>query len=256
MVSEAPASTAKAKEVSQVSEKPACSSLPNKRNHGKIPKKIHKAEREKQKRDHLNELFHELGISLEPARQNNGKASILGDSTRLLRDLLAQVESLKREHAALLSESHYVTIEKNELKEENSVLEAEIEKLQTELQERVQCKPTWDAATAQMQHKNSGSHLPEDHLRLPVVDAKLQSAPVGSVFVIPFHHELKAYPEPMSTHAPSNPPSQVSRPHARYPTPSDSWPAQLLSDQLNTTKDILSKNTTGISRGGQVAGSV
>lgn len=35
--------------------------LPNRKNNGKIPKKIHKAEREKLKRDHLNELFLELG---------------------------------------------------------------------------------------------------------------------------------------------------------------------------------------------------
>lgn len=45
----------------------------------------------------------------EPERQNNGKASILGDATRLVRDLIQQVESLRKENAALVTESHYVS---------------------------------------------------------------------------------------------------------------------------------------------------
>ncbi|XP_010258393.1 PREDICTED: transcription factor bHLH47-like [Nelumbo nucifera] len=247
------------KEVNPVAEKPVCSSLPNKKSHGKIPKKIHKAEREKLKRDHLNELFLELGNALEPARQNNGKATVLGDATRILQDLLAQVECLKRQNAALLSESHYVTIEKSELREENSALEAEIEKLQSELQERVQCKPAWAAASAPLQNKSSGSHLPEDHhLTLPVLDSTLQPAPVvAPVFVIPVHCDLQVYPEPETVQT-CKPPSQVSRPHARYPTPSDSWPAQLLAEQSYAAKEGLlsSKNTTVVRGGEQVAGRV
>jgi len=39
-------------------------SLPNKKKEGKVPKKIHKAEREKLKRDQLNELFLELDHAL------------------------------------------------------------------------------------------------------------------------------------------------------------------------------------------------
>ena len=45
----------------------------------------------------------------ETKRQNNGKASILVDATRLLQELLLQVECLKRENASLLSESRYVS---------------------------------------------------------------------------------------------------------------------------------------------------
>lgn len=36
----------------------------SKKNHGKIPKRIHKAEREKMKREHLNESFLALASSL------------------------------------------------------------------------------------------------------------------------------------------------------------------------------------------------
>lgn len=50
-----------------------------------------------------------MSLSTEPARQNNGKATILVDASRILQDLLAQVESLRKENAALLTESSYVS---------------------------------------------------------------------------------------------------------------------------------------------------
>ncbi|KAL5992124.1 hypothetical protein ACLOJK_013039 [Asimina triloba] len=146
MVSEHDVSTED--ESNTVVENSASRPLANRKNSGKVPKKIHKAEREKLKRDHLNELFLELGQALDvvvpsdermdiivtnpysnldilwtskidiravdwflkhdPARQNNGKASILGDATRLLRELLTQVECLKKENVALVTESSYV----------------------------------------------------------------------------------------------------------------------------------------------------
>ncbi|KAF8408083.1 hypothetical protein HHK36_007224 [Tetracentron sinense] len=238
MGSEVPAPLAA--EVDMVAEKPVSRSLSNKKNRTKVPKKIHKAEREKLKRDHMNDLFLELGNALELVRENNGKASILGDATRLLRDLLAQVECLKRENVALASESHYVTNEKNELRDENSVLEAQIEKLQTELEEKALSKPTWDGAPTQ-------SQLLEDCLTLPVVETALQPTPgVGPVFVIPVHHDLQAYPNPDTSQATSKLRSNVSRPHARYPTPSDLWPSQILTKKPKTTQENLpnSSNST------------
>ncbi|XP_058083855.1 transcription factor BHLH062 isoform X2 [Magnolia sinica] len=218
--------------------------MANKKNPGKPPKKIHKAEREKLKRDHLNELFLELGHALEPARQNSGKASILGDTTRLLRELLVQVDCLKKENAALLTESHYVNVEKNELRDENAVLGTEIEKLQNQLRERMQSVHAWsnptDAAPIQLQHCNST--LPstlENQLPLPVVDPVLQPPPVMGppVFVIPLSHEVQAYPEAEIVQVSHKPPSHVRRPHARYPTPSDSWPSQLLVKQPGTAQE-------------------
>lgn len=44
----------------------------------------------------------------ELAQPNNGKAAVLNEATRLLKDLVSQIESLKKENASLLSESHYV----------------------------------------------------------------------------------------------------------------------------------------------------
>lgn len=42
-------------------------------------------------------------------RQNTGKATVLGDAARVLRDLVTQVESLRKEQSALLSEQQYVS---------------------------------------------------------------------------------------------------------------------------------------------------
>ncbi|KAK8955384.1 Transcription factor bHLH47 [Platanthera guangdongensis] len=118
--------------------KPVNGLVSTKKNRGNVPKKIHKAEREKLKRDNLNEIFFELGHALDPARQNNGKATILCDTTRLLRDLIALIGSLKKENAALLNEFHYVTLEKDELRDDNAAIQAEIFRLQKELRERMQ----------------------------------------------------------------------------------------------------------------------
>lgn len=45
-------------------------------------------------------------------RQNSGKATVLGDAARVLRDLITQVESLRKEQSTLLTERQYVSFEK------------------------------------------------------------------------------------------------------------------------------------------------
>jgi hypothetical protein len=109
-----------------------CRSL-DKRSQEKAPKKTHKAEREKLKRDQLNDLFVELSSMLDPERQNSGKATVLGDAARVLRDLVSQVESLRKEQSALLTERQYVGSENNELQEENIMLRAQILELHNEI---------------------------------------------------------------------------------------------------------------------------
>lgn len=53
--------------------------------------------------------FFGVGVGIDLNEQNNGKASILCEAARLLKDLLCQIESLKKENMSLLSESHYVS---------------------------------------------------------------------------------------------------------------------------------------------------
>ncbi|KAL4581748.1 hypothetical protein LXL04_006276 [Taraxacum kok-saghyz] len=167
----------------------ARSSLSKKHN-AKVHRKIHKAEREKLKRDHMNDLFLELTKAVEPSTQNSGKSSALTDTIRIIRDLIAQVESLKKDNSVLLAESQYVAIERNELKEENSAMEAQIIKLRSQIEQGAR----------------------------PVV---------GPVFVVPVQNDPKLYTEPKIG-------SNVSKPHARYPLPSDSWPFNILSEQAKT----------------------
>ncbi|KAG1334480.1 putative Transcription factor BHLH062 [Cocos nucifera] len=227
MISDHPSSMAK--ETNVAADKPVDGSLLNKKSQGRVPKKIHKAEREKLKREQLNELFLELGHVLEPARQNNGKATILVDTSRILRDLLAQVESLRKENAALLTESSYVTAEKNELRDENAALQADIAELRNELQVRMMSDSVWTNSTDM-----SPPTLPQPvSTMLPLQQQPPDIRPVHGTPI----RELQLFPESTATQTEPTPSSNVMRPHARYPTPSDSWPGQLLSGLPRTAQE-------------------
>ncbi|KAI9173973.1 hypothetical protein LWI28_009640 [Acer negundo] len=197
-----------------------------KKNPGKVPKRIHKAKRERLKREHLNDLFLDLGNVLELTQQNNGKATVINEATRLLKDLFGQIESLRKENVSLLSESNYVTLENNELVEENSALQSQIEKLQTEIEANIaHSKPDLNVPT-EFQQPELTSHLPVEGYGLPAVETSLQQAP--AVFIVPI--------------CPSNPSSNVSKPQARYPKPSDSWPSQLLGESICSTAELNPNN--------------
>ncbi|KVH92682.1 hypothetical protein Ccrd_005250 [Cynara cardunculus var. scolymus] len=165
----------------------------------------------------MNELFLELTKALEPSTQNSGKSSALTDTIRILRDLIAQVDSLKKENAVLLEESRYVAVEKNELKEENSAIEAQIKKLQSQIADRV--------------------HYPSSYLECnpialqPELQSSIQAAApgpvVGPVYVVPLQNDPKLYQEMVTKQHGTN----VSKPHARYPSASDSWSFNILSEQ-------------------------
>ncbi|EYU24387.1 hypothetical protein ABFS82_04G158700 [Erythranthe guttata] len=215
----------------------------SKKNKGKVPKRIHKSEREKMKREHLNELFLALANSLElPDEDNsNGKASLLTEATRLVKEMLTQIDSLKKENAALLSESQYVTVEKNELKDETSTLAAQIGELQTELKSRVSDSEL-DLNVVPPEYHNHGaaSHgttggwgplAPAGHPQVQIV-SPLQFAALCS--------NIQAYSEVDKEQTESSHISTVSKPHARYPTPADKWPSQVLENQ-----PVLGKRGSG-----------
>ncbi|ONK73905.1 uncharacterized protein A4U43_C03F790 [Asparagus officinalis] len=205
------------------SEQPVVGSLPSKKSQAKAPKKAHKAEREKLKRDQLNGLFLELGRALEPAPRNNGKACILDEATRILRDLILRVEGLRKESATLLTESRYVMVEKDELKDENLALAAEIARLNTELQERQKSDdPT--------RHKTDTD------------PALCTQTPVAPLYVLPFSQDLQPLSEAVIAPSSPKPTTQVRRPHARYPTPSDSWPLQVLSRHQHSSSSSSSNS--------------
>lgn len=129
-----------------------------------------------------------------------------------------------------------MTSEKNELREENSALENQIEKLQSEIEARVALlKPDLNALPPDefLQPKLS-SHLPADCLRLHAAETSLQGTP--AVFVLPIHPDPQTYALSDVSQLTSQPNSNVSKPHARYPTPADLWPSELLGDQPTVWK--------------------
>ncbi|KAI3504651.1 hypothetical protein L2E82_46579 [Cichorium intybus] len=176
-----------------------------KKNPSKVPKRIHKAEREKMKREHLNELFLELAGALEITEENSGKACILSETTRVVKDMLDQIKSLKKENATLLSESQYVMVERNELEDETCSLQKQISELKNIIKER----------TVHVQTNLD--------LNAPAIES--QEPQYNPVFVIPVCHTQADVGVVIDNNAPV---SNVSKPYPRYPTASDSWPLQLL----------------------------
>jgi FtsZ-binding cell division protein ZapB len=166
------------------------------------------------KREHFNELFIGLANVLELTDQNNGKASILSETTREVKDMLSQIECLKKENITLLSESQYVETEKKELEDENEVLQRQIHELQRALNKK-------------MTKLNIPPSIPaEIECHEQVSQQATMAAPV---YVIPVCSDL--------TSASLKPVSGVCKPHPRYPTPADSWPFKILQKDLVSSKE-------------------
>ncbi|CAH9118645.1 unnamed protein product [Cuscuta epithymum] len=185
----------------------------------KAPKRIHKAEREKQKRDNVNTLFSDLAKVLEPSGHDYGKACMLRETIRLVGELISQVDSLKKENTALTSESHYMSIEKDELKEEKHALEAHIESLQAEIDEKMHSQNTNIHYCHQAPDITS---LPDDNL----------TSSTAAVLVVPLLNDNSGVEREEAAH---NLPSNLSRPRPRYPSSTDSWPSHVLNRLPGTT---------------------
>ncbi|PIN14290.1 hypothetical protein CDL12_13081 [Handroanthus impetiginosus] len=143
-------------------------------------RKVQKADREKLRRDRLNEQFMELGNALDPDRPKNDKASILTDTIQMLKDLTAQVDRLKSEYGALTEESRELTQEKNDLREEKASLKADIENLNSQYLQRMRTLYPW----AGMDH-SVVMHPSSYPFPMPV------PIPTGP---IPMHPSLQPYP--------------------------------------------------------------
>lgn len=95
-------------------------------------KKVIKADREKLRRDKLNEQFLELGNLLDPDRPKSDKGSIITDTIQVLKDLDSEVKKFKTDHEVLCQESRELTQEKNELREEKASLRSNIQDLKSQ----------------------------------------------------------------------------------------------------------------------------
>lgn len=106
-------------------------------------RKVQKADREKMRRDKLNEQFQDLGNALDPDRPRNDKATILGDTIQMLKDLTTQVNKLKAEYTSLSEEACELTQEKNELRDEKASLKSEVDNLNNQYQQRMRVLYPW-----------------------------------------------------------------------------------------------------------------
>ncbi|MCO5550953.1 hypothetical protein L7F22_004448 [Adiantum nelumboides] len=213
-------------------------------------RRLHKADREKLRRDKLNEQFTELASALDPDRPKNDKATILGESVQVVKDLRDEVKRLKTEHASLLDESRDLTQEKNELREEKATLKNETEQLQNQIQQRLRASSPWMTMDPSMMMSAAAFPYPvpvQQPISAPQPDShslsatqrplltpapfmplapplpayhmhpNLQPFPVfgnrpGDVGGTPYIHYAAFTGQPISSH------SHVERPYAQYPS--------------------------------------
>lgn len=186
-------------------------------------RKVQKADREKLRRDRLNEQFLELGNTLDPDRPKNDKATILTDTVQVLKDLTAEVNRLKAECTGLTEESRELMQEKNELREEKASLKSDIEGLNVQYQQRLRVMFPWAA----MDHS--------------VVLGPPYSYPVPVSVApgpIPMHPSLQPFP-----YYGNQNPGAIANPcstYIPYPTPPNP-PMEQPSGQYASTSQISSK---------------
>ncbi|XP_077241448.1 uncharacterized protein LOC143881966 isoform X2 [Tasmannia lanceolata] len=227
-------------------------------------RKLQKADREKLRRDRLNEQFLELGIALNPDRPKNDKASIIADAVEMLKELSAEVSRLKAENASLSEESSDLIQEKNELRDEKSTLNSDIESLNFQYQQRMRVMFPWTAMDPMLSLGPSPISFPtttltpdshpsntQGHTQAPLVPPFMPFPLLPSVHPFPFFSPAApnttnpyfSYP-PYAPHVTSQ--SHVERPCAQYPSiqPFPGYLVQLQPTQ-NPAPTSVSRATSG-----------
>ncbi|XP_058730265.1 transcription factor bHLH121 [Vicia villosa] len=166
-------------------------------------RKTQKADREKLRRDRLNEQFVELGSILDPDRPKNDKATILGDTVQLLKDLTSQVSKLKDEYTMLNEESRELSQEKNDLREEKASLKSDIENLNNQYQLQLRTMYPWPAMDHSVMMAPPSYPYP---VPMPV-------PPPGSIPMQPYPYYANQHPaiipNPCSTYVPFLAPNTI-----------------------------------------------
>lgn len=131
-------------------------------------------------------------------------------------------------------------MEKKELQDENSVLAAKISKLQSKLESEIK------EMTAEIKERTAKRNL---DLNLAPPECEQEALPsivtpdytsllayqkaqtmIDPMYAYPFLPDPQAYPAPdaSASNSLALPASTVSKPLARYPTPTDAWSSQIL----------------------------
>ncbi|KAJ8764344.1 hypothetical protein K2173_006084 [Erythroxylum novogranatense] len=177
-------------------------------------RKVQKADREKLRRDRLNQQFQELGNALDPDRPKNDKATILTDTIQTLKDLTAEVNRLKAEYTTLSEESREVTQEKNELREEKASLKSDIESLKIQYQQRCRIMFPWAAVDHSLVMTSPYSYT----VPVPVPPGTIPMHPSMQPFPIFGNQNPGTMPGPCSTFIPYRTPANPlnDQPSAQY----------------------------------------
>ncbi|XP_030975837.1 transcription factor bHLH121-like [Quercus lobata] len=194
-------------------------------------RKVQKADREKLRRDRLNEQFLELGNTLDPDRPKNDKATILNDTIQMLKDLTGEVNRLKVEYAALTEESRELTQEKTELREEKASLKSDIENLNVQYQQRLRVMFPWAAMDSSVVMGPPYSYP----VPVPVPSGPIPMHPSLQPFPFFGNHTTGGIANPCSTFIPYPPPPNppVEQPSAQYASTS----------QISSKQDSKSKSS-------------
>ncbi|EXB39257.1 hypothetical protein L484_024952 [Morus notabilis] len=169
-------------------------------------RKIQKADREKLRRDRLNDQFIELGNVLDPDRPKNDKATILTDTIQLLKDLTSQVNKLKAEYDILTEESRELTQEKNDLREEKGSLKSDIENLNVQYQQRVRTMFPWTAMDHSVIMATPSYPYP---VPMPMPPGPIPMHPHMQPYPFYGNHNPGVIPNPCSTFVPYITPSTL-----------------------------------------------
>lgn len=200
-------------------------------------RKLQKADREKLRRDRLNEQFAELGSTLDPDRPKNDKASILTDTIQMVKDLTTQINQLKSEYAALTEESKELTQEKNDLREEKASLKSDIEGLNTQYQQRLRAICPWAGMNPSV-----AMHPPSYPFPMPVPIAT-GPIPMHPSFMQPFPvagNQNGAVPTSVSTYVPFMVPNGLVE---QQPAAHQSQDAHPASRSLTSSRQDSRHNT-------------
>ncbi|XP_030466068.1 transcription factor bHLH121 isoform X2 [Syzygium oleosum] len=168
-----------------------------------VARKVQKADREKLRRDRLNEHFLDLGSTLDPDKPKNDKATILTDTIQVLKDLTTEVNRLKAECAALTEESRELMQEKNELREEKSSLKSEVENLNVQYQQRMRVMYPWAAMDPSVIMGPAYSYP----VPIPVPPGPIPMHPQLQPFPFFGNQNASAIPAPCSTFIPYSMPA-------------------------------------------------
>ncbi|KAJ0968707.1 hypothetical protein J5N97_021584 [Dioscorea zingiberensis] len=206
-----------------------------------VARKVQKADREKLRRDKLNEQFSDLGNTLDPDRPKNDKATILTDAIQVLKDLTAQVNRMKAEHASLSDESRELIQEKNELREEKVTLKADIDSLNVQYHQRLRALFPWAAMDPPVVMGPPPSY--SFPMALPITSAPIPVHPTQQPFHFFRNQTPRTIPIPYSMYTPyssSFANAQVQPPpnHHRAPHPNAS------SNNFQTASTLDSRKKT------------